>query len=71
MAEVTHRTAQQRARARKAQPLGGKPAQLAPSLPVVAVVCATCSHPRLIHRDGGRCLTLRCECTGYVEAPDA
>ena len=73
---MTHQTAQQKARARNANPLGGKPAQLAPSHPVTPVVCATCGHPRLIHRDGslqGRtvrrygCLALACDCLAYAE----
>lgn len=64
---MTHLTAQQKARARNANPLGGKPAQLAPSHPVVAVVCATCTHPRLIHRDRGECLNAACDCGAYAE----
>lgn len=52
---------------RPRDPLRG--AQLAPIQLVAPVVCATpkCGHPRLIHRDGGKCLNATCECLTYVE----
>ncbi len=59
--------ARARRRAAKANPLGGKPAQIAPSHPMPPVVCM-CGCPRLIHRDGGRCLRAGCGCESYVEA---
>jgi hypothetical protein len=64
---VTHRTAQQKARDRRANPLGGRPAQIAPAHPVAPVACVTCGDVRIIHRDGGPCLRAGCDCETYVE----
>lgn len=65
-----HRTAQQRQRDRS--PLARKVdrAALAPAVTVPAVMCGDCSHVRLIHRDGLKCLTLGCGCMAYVEVAD-
>lgn len=65
-----HKTAQQQRRARS--PLARKVdrGQLAPAVPVPAVVCE-CDHPRLIHRDGWQCLTAGCSCGAYTEVSDA
>lgn len=51
-------------------PLRG--AQLAPSVPVTAVVCdrEACGHPRLIHRDNTRCLNATCGCEAYLPRED-
>lgn len=66
---MSHQTAQQRARARKAGPLRGKPAQLAPAHTVQPVRCR-CSHLRLMHRDGRKCLTVGCECLAFTDVRD-
>jgi hypothetical protein len=64
---VTHLTARQR-KARRS-PLDA--AQIAPVHAVAPVMCAreSCRDPRLIHRDGGPCLTVGCSCESYVEEP--
>ena len=66
-----HKTPQQQRSARS--PLARKVdrGQLAPAHTVAAVVCAECTHPRLIHRDGRDCLRVGCDCVAYVEVSDA
>ena len=67
VAAVTHQTAQQKAKARNANPLGGKPAQLAPSHPVTPVVCAECGHLRLRHFNDSQCWVEDCGCVSYED----